>query len=258
MRPVLVMGILNVTPDSFSDGGRYSTRSSALSHARRMHADGADLIDIGGESSRPGSEPVSEAEELRRVIPVVRALARRGVRVSVDTTKPAVADAACDAGAVMLNDITAAALVEVAARRRRSLLLMHMQGSPRTMQKAPAYRDVVREILTFLRRAAKRALDAGVRRDRILVDPGIGFGKTVDHNLEILRRLAEFRRLDFPLAVGTSRKAFIGHVLGRPVNERLAGTMATVAVAVLRGAALVRVHDVREARDVVRVAERLR
>jgi dihydropteroate synthase len=252
------MGVVNVTPDSFSDGGRYSTRSAAIARGRQMAADGADLIDVGGESSRPGSDPVSEKEELRRVLPVIQALTRRRLRVSIDTTKPAVADAACDAGATLLNDITASNLVEVAARRRRSILLMHMKGTPKTMQAIPRYRDVVREILTFLRQAATRAIAAGVPRDRILVDPGIGFGKTFDHNLEILRRLAEFKRLGYPLAVGTSRKAFIGHLLGRPVDERLAGTAATVAVCVLRGANLVRVHDVREMRDVVRMVEFLR
>jgi dihydropteroate synthase len=252
------MGVLNVTPDSFSDGGRFASPSAALAHAKRMVADGADIVDVGGESSRPGADPVSEREELRRVLPIVRALAKRSIRVSVDTTKSAVADAACDAGAWMLNDITGSTLVEVAARRRAGLILMHMRGTPATMQEAPRYRDVVREVIAFLRAAVRRALDAGLRRDRIFADPGIGFGKTFDHNLEILRRLAEFRRLGVPLAVGTSRKAFIGHVLGRPVDDRLAGTMATVAAAVLRGAALVRVHDVREARDVVRLAERLR
>ncbi len=252
------MGVLNATPDSFSDGGRFSTRSSALAHARQMVAGGADIIDVGGESSRPGSDPVSEPEELRRIVPIVKALSKRGIQVSVDTTKPAVADAACDAGAVMLNDITGSALIDVAARRRRPIILMHMKGSPKTMQAAPAYRDVVREVMAFLRAAARRAIAAGIPRAKIFLDPGIGFGKTFDHNLEILRRLDEFKRLGHPIAVGTSRKAFIGHFLGRPVDERLAGTAATVAISVLRGADLVRVHDVKEMKDVVRMIELLR
>lgn len=254
----LVMGILNVTPDSFSDGGRHASPRAAVAAGRRMAAEGADLVDVGGESSRPGREPVGEAEELKRVLPVIRALSKAGVRCSVDTVKPAVADAACDAGAVMLNDISASALVEVAARRRRPVILMHMKGTPETMQADPRYVDVVREVKAFLRRAVKRALSAGVERDRLLVDPGIGFGKRPEHNLELLRRLDGFRGLGCPVAVGTSRKRFIGHYLGRPVGERRDGTAATVACSVLRGADLVRVHEVREMRDVVRMSELLK
>jgi dihydropteroate synthase len=261
-RRTLVMGILNVTPDSFSDGGRFFDLPRALEHARAMVRDGADIIDVGGESTRPGARPVPAAEERRRVLPVVERLAAEGITVSVDTSKAAVAAPAFRAGAAILNDVRALRgdprLAREAARAGAAVILMHMKGSPRTMQKNPRYGDVVAEILRFLRRALKNALSAGIERDKILVDPGIGFGKRPEHNVEILRRLEELRSLGRPLVVGTSRKSFIGHYLGRPPDERLHGTAATVSVSILRGADVVRVHDVRAMSDVARMTDLLR
>jgi len=261
LRRTLVMGVLNVTPDSFSDGGRFATPRAAVAHGVRMAQAGADIIDVGGESTRPGAAPVAPDAEIERVVPVVRVLARRGIVVSIDTSKAAVAAEAIRAGATVLNDVTALAgdgMAELAARMRVAVILMHMKGTPRTMRKSARYRDVVREVKAFLRRAVERAVRAGVARERILVDPGIGFGKRPAHNLEILRRLGEFASLGRPIVVGTSRKSFIGHFLGRPVDGRLHGTSATVAAAVLRGAAVVRVHDVEAMMDVVRMTDLLR
>lgn len=258
---VRILGILNVTPDSFSDGGRFADADAALAHARAMRAAGADWIDVGGESTRPGAAPVPADEERRRVLPIVEALAADGIPVSIDTRKADVARAAVAAGARMINDVSALgdpAMARVAADARVELVLMHMRGTPETMQDDPRYDDVVAEVSDFLRAAAKKALSAGVAADRIWLDPGIGFGKRLEHNLELLRRLAELRRLGFPLLVGPSRKRFLGEVLDRPADRRLFGTAAAVAAAVLRGADAVRVHDVAEMADVVRVAERLR
>ena len=259
----LVMGVLNVTPDSFSDGGRWLDARAAIRHARRLVREGAHLIDVGGESTRPGARAVSLKEELRRVLPVVEALAAEGIRVSIDTSKAAVAAAALAAGATMVNDVTALrgdrAMGGVCARAGAQVVLMHMKGSPQTMQRSPSYKDVVAEIAAFFRKRLQFALRAGIARDKIFLDPGIGFGKKPEHNMEILRRLEEFRGLGRPLVVGTSRKSFIGAVLGgRPSSDRVFGTAATVAAAVLRGAAVVRVHDVREMSDVVRVTDELR
>ncbi len=257
-----VMGVLNVTPDSFSDGGAWLDPERALRHARAMVREGADLIDVGGESTRPGARAVPAAEELRRVLPVVEALARERVLVSIDTSKASVAAAAFRAGARILNDVTALrgdpAMAHAAARAGAAVILMHMRGSPRTMQRAPRYGDVVAEICRFLRLRLRFALSAGIPGDKILLDPGIGFGKRPRHNVEILRRLDEFRSLGCPLAVGSSRKRFIGHYLGREVGDRLPGTAATVAAAILRGADVVRVHDVREMADVARMAGLMR
>jgi dihydropteroate synthase len=255
----LIMGILNVTPDSFSDGGRHFDPDLAIQAGLAM--EDADVLDVGGESTRPGSDPVTSAEETRRIEPVVRALARRKRLVSIDTTKPAVARAAFAAGARILNDVSALAdpdLGREAARARVPVILMHMKGTPRTMQRHAVYRDVVAEIADFFRARLDRALSLGIPRARILLDPGIGFGKRPEHNLEILRRLEEFRSLGRPVVVGTSRKSFIGHVLGRPVEARRDGTSATVAAAVLRGADMVRVHDVREMADAARMADRMK
>ncbi len=256
------MGILNITPDSFSDGGRWIDARRALAHARRMVRDGADLIDVGGESTRPGAPAVPAREECRRVVPVIERLAREGVLVSIDTSKAEVADAAFQAGARILNDVTALRgdrrMARLAARAGVAVVLMHMKGTPRTMQKNPRYRDVVAEILLYFREKLKIALRAGIPRDKIVLDPGIGFGKLPGHNVEILRRLGEFRRLGCALAIGTSRKSFIGHFLGRRVDERVSGTAATVAAAILRGADVVRVHDVREMVDVARMTDLLR
>jgi dihydropteroate synthase len=263
MPRTLVMGVLNVTPDSFSDGGRWLDPRRAIRHGRAMVRSGADLVDVGGESTRPGAPAVSEKEELRRVVPVVEALAAGGARVSIDTSKAAVAEAALRAGATMVNDVTAlrgdGRMARVCAAAAADVVLMHMKGTPRTMQRAPRYADVIAEIAAFFRKRLTFALRRGIARDKIFLDPGIGFGKTPEHNVEILRRLAEFKRLGFPLLVGTSRKSFIGRALGgREPDDRVFGTAATVAVAVLRGAAVVRVHDVREMSDVVRVTDELR
>jgi dihydropteroate synthase len=257
---VHVMGILNVTPDSFSDGGDYLRPAAALDRARAMIEEGADIIDIGGQSSRPGSQPVSEEDELRRVLPVVE-----GVRgewdgpISIDTYRARVAEEALSAGASIVNDITAMtaepAVGEVAARAGAAVVLMHMRGTPETMQKDPAYDDLMGEVTFFLRTAVERARAAGIGDDQIAVDPGIGFGKTTEHNLAILRRLPELAVLGKPILIGTSRKSFIGNVLDLPVPERLEGTLATAAYAIAQGARILRVHDVRPTVRVARMVE---
>ena len=257
-----VMGVLNVTPDSFSDGGDWLDPDRAVRRARAMIREGAHLVDVGGESTRPGARPVSADEEIRRVIPVLERLARENILVSIDTSKARVAEAAFRAGAKILNDITALrgdpGMARAAARAKVAVILMHMKGTPRSMQRNPQYRDVVKEIMAFFREILKNAWRAGISRDKIILDPGIGFGKSPEHNLEILRRLDEFRSLGRPLAIGTSRKSFIGRALGRRVDDRASGTAATVAAAILRGAAVVRVHDVREMSDVARMTDLLR
>ncbi len=256
----LVMGILNVTPDSFSDGGQFYDRTVAVEHGLRMAADGADILDIGGESTRPGAELISEEEELDRVIPVIEAIRRSTeVPISIDTSKSGVALRALDAGADMLNDISALridpGMASLAAEKDVPLCLMHMLGMPRTMQRSPEYGDLMGEIIAFLRERAEVAVEAGVAPDGVLVDPGIGFGKTVAHNLEILRRLRELRGLGYPVLVGPSRKSFIGKVLDVPEGERLEGTAAAVALSVANGADVVRVHDVKEMVRVARLAD---
>ncbi|HEX9742205.1 MAG TPA: dihydropteroate synthase [Nitrospiraceae bacterium] len=256
----LVMGVLNVTPDSFSDGGLYLDPGAAVKHALEMVDEGADLIDIGAESSRPGAEPVSEAEELSRLVPVVQEVCRRvTVPVSVDTTKAAVARQALDAGAAIINDISALladpAMAGAVAKAGAGLVLMHMQGTPQTMQRAPRYGDIVAEVREFLRARMQAAVEAGIAAGQILLDPGIGFGKNLEQNLILLDRLDAFQTLGRPILVGVSRKAFIGEVLGRRAGDRLLGTAAAVAAAVLRGAGVVRVHDVRAMQDVVRVID---
>ncbi|HVC70095.1 MAG TPA: dihydropteroate synthase [Acidimicrobiales bacterium] len=245
MRP-LVMGVLNVTPDSFSDGGRYLDPDRAIERGLAMVAEGADLVDVGGESSRPGAEPVSEAEERRRVLPVIDGLAPH-VRVSVDTVKPGVAEAAVAAGATLVNDISAA-LWPVAAATGAGWVAMHMRGTPETMQGDPLYDDVVTEVHSFVLERARRATEAGV--SEVWVDPGIGFGKTVDHNLTLLRHVGELAAAGYPVLVGTSRKSFLGRLSasagGRPapVEDRLAASLSTATWAMLNGTAMVRVHDV--------------
>jgi len=233
------MGVLNVTPDSFSDGGRWLDPGAALAHGLRMVAEGADVIDVGGESTRPGAEPVPADEELRRVVPVVEALAAH-VRVSIDTRKPEVAEAAIEMGATLVNDVSAS-LAPVAAAAGVGWVAMHMQGHPRTMQEAPAYDDVVAEVGAFL---VERASSAGV--DEVWIDPGIGFGKTLEHNLTLLRHLEDLVATGYPVVVGTSRKAFLGRLTGgAPVDDRVEASVATAAWAMSQGAAMVRVHDVR-------------
>ena len=244
-----VMGILNVTPDSFSDGGDFATREAALRHARQMVADGADLIDVGGESTRPGAPPVSVAEELDRVIPVIEALASElAVPVSVDTSKPEVMRAAVAAGAGLINDVAALrrpGALAAAAALRVPVCLMHMQGEPGTMQQDPAYGDVVAEVAAFLAGRLAACEAAGIPRVRLLVDPGFGFGKTLAHNLALLRGLPRLASLGVPVLAGLSRKSMIGALLGGvPVGERLHGSVAAAVLAVERGAAIVRVHDV--------------
>jgi dihydropteroate synthase len=244
-----VMGILNVTPDSFSDGGDFATREAALRHARQMVADGADLIDVGGESTRPGAPPVSVAEELDRVIPVIEALAGElAVPVSVDTSKPEVMRAAVAAGAGLINDVAALrrpGALAAAAALRVPVCLMHMQGEPGTMQQDPTYGDVVAEVAAFLAGRLAACEAAGIPRERLLVDPGFGFGKTLAHNLALLRGLPRLASLGVPVLAGLSRKSMIGALLGGvPVGERLHGSVAAAVLAVERGAAIVRVHDV--------------
>ena len=245
-----VMGILNVTPDSFSDGGCYLDVQRAVAHAEAMVAEGATLIDIGGESSRPGALPVPVDEELARVVPVVRALADTAdVLISVDTCKAEVAQHALEAGAHIVNDITALcgdpAMATVIADMEAGVVLMHMKGTPRTMQQAPQYDDVVSEVCAWLQGKVRNAEAQGIAAERIIIDPGVGFGKTTEHNLEILKRLSEFQALKKPLLVGTSRKSFIGNILGVPVTARVEGTAATVCWAIAHGADIVRVHDVK-------------
>jgi len=244
----LVMGILNVTPDSFSDGGSYIDRDAAVTAAVRMLADGADVIDVGGESTRPGAEPVTAVQEAARVAGVIAALAEQGACVSVDTRHALVASEALSAGASIVNDVsgfTDPEMVRVAADSDAGLVVMHMRGEPRTMQEAPAYADVVAEVAEFLSRQAVALERAGVARDRIAIDPGIGFGKTTEHNLALLRRLPELEALGFPVLVGASRKRFIGEITGVVEPQaRVAGSVAAALEAVRRGAAVVRVHDV--------------
>jgi len=259
---VAVMGILNVTPDSFSDGGRYFDTERAAARAREMAAEGATIIDIGGESTRPGAEPLSADGELHRVMPVLARLTGENMILSIDTSKALVARAALEAGAHIVNDVTALRgdpdMAATVARFGAGLVLMHMLGTPRTMQLDPTYSDVVADISAFFEVRRDQALQAGVSDAQIVFDPGIGFGKTVQHNLEILRRLGEFLNLGRPVLVGPSRKAFIGEILGADVADRVEGTAAAVAAAILAGASIVRVHDVRAMVRVVRLCEAIR
>jgi dihydropteroate synthase len=251
-----LMGVVNVTPDSFSDGGAFEDPAAAVAHGRRLAAEGAAILDIGGESTRPGADPVPVEEELRRVIPVVEGLA--GARISIDTMKLAVAKAAVEAGATYVNDVTAFRndpdLAGFVADRGLDCCLMHMLGEPRTMQADPRYDDVVDDVKAFLGQRMDFAIRAGVAEDRIQLDPGIGFGKTLEHNLELLRRLDELTELGRPLVIGTSRKSFLGKLTGRDVTERVPGTIATCVLALERGASVFRVHDVAEVADALKVA----
>lgn len=250
------MGIVNVTPDSFSDGGRFPTVASAVDAAGRMVEAGAAIIDIGGESTRPGASAVSAAEEIDRVLPVIEGVRRFDTVVSVDTSKARVAEAAIAAGAGMVNDIRAArgpGMLEVLARSGVAVCLMHMRGEPRTMQERPEYQDVVREVAAFLAERAAACRAAGIARERLLLDPGIGFGKTVAHNLELLRSLPAVSGDGLPILVGASRKSTIGRLTGRPPAGRLAGSIGAAVFAVTRGAAMVRVHDVEETVDALEV-----
>jgi len=246
-----IIGIVNVTSDSFYDGGRTDT-NAAIAHANWLLDEGATIIDVGGESTRPGAAPVDERDELARVIPIVEALARENACVSVDTMKSGVMRAALDAGASMINDVRALqapGAIDVARASNAAVCLMHMQGEPRTMQHAPAYADIVAEVRAFLQRRAHACIEAGIARERIVVDPGFGFGKTLAHNLDLLRNLGEIAALGFPVLIGVSRKSMIGAITGRDVDARLAGSIATALAAAVRGARLLRVHDVRDTVD---------
>jgi dihydropteroate synthase len=253
-----LMGVVNVTPDSFSDGGLYLDPEAAIAHGRELAEAGAEILDVGGESTRPGAEPVDAEEELRRVVPVIRGLSGTGSRISVDTSKAAVAAAALDAGAEIVNDVTAlrgdSEMAGLCAERGATVVLMHMLGEPRTMQNDPRYGDVVADVKAFLAARLEAAVAAGIAEQRVWLDPGIGFGKTAAHNMELLRRLGELRELGRPLVVGTSRKSFIGEVDGSPADQRLGGTIASSVLASAEGADVLRVHDVAEMRQALAVA----
>lgn len=253
-----VMGILNVTPDSFSDGGLYADVEQATRRGLEMVEEGADFIDVGGESTRPGSSPLFMEEELRRVVPVIERLAKStSVPISIDTYKSEVAARALDAGAVVVNDISGlhfdARMVDVIAEHKASVVIMHIKGTPKTMQVDPQYDDLIGEICTYLQESIQLAEVKGI--GQIIVDPGIGFGKQLEHNLEIIRQLREFSRFGYPVLVGPSRKSFIGKILDLPVDQRLEGTAAAVAASIMNGANIVRVHDVKEMRRVARVVD---
>lgn len=258
------MGILNVTPDSFSDGGLYFDKSAAIKRAIQMVEDGADIVDIGGESTRPGSEPVTIEEELRRTIPVIEALAKEiKIPISIDTYKSEVAKSALDAGASMVNDISGLRfdpdMPEVVSEYKVPVVIMHIKGAPKNMQVNPVYEALIPEIMDYLMISIRVAVKSGIAEDKIIIDPGIGFGKTFDHNLEIINNLREFTFLGKPILIGLSRKAFIGKILGDvPVTDRLEGTAAAVAVSIMNGANIIRVHDVKEMARVAKVADAIK
>ena len=252
------MGVVNVTPDSFSDGGLYLDPEAAIAHGRELAGAGAEILDVGGESTRPGAEAVPEDEELRRVIPVIQGLVAAEAEISIDTSKAAVAAAALDAGAQIVNDVTALRgdpeMAALCAQRGATVVLMHMLGEPRTMQDDPRYDDVVAEVKAFLAERVEAASAAGIAEERIWLDPGIGFGKTGAHNMELLRRLGELRDLGRPLVIGTSRKSFIGRIDGSAADERLGGTIASSVLAAAEGAEILRIHDVAEMHQALAVA----
>jgi dihydropteroate synthase len=258
MAAYTLMGVINVTPDSFSDGGSFIEPDAAVTHGKRLINEGADILDIGGESTRPGADPVSEDEELWRVMPVLEGLADSGAQLSIDTMKPGVARHAIDTGATIVNDVTAfrfaPEMAQLVAESGATTCLMHMLGEPRTMQLNPTYDDVVSDVKAFLEERLAFAVGEGVPEEKIWLDPGIGFGKNLDHNLELLRRLDELTAIGRPLVIGTSRKSFLGKITGRDVAERLAGTIATNVLALERGATIFRVHDVAEVGDALKVA----
>jgi len=256
----LIMGILNVTPDSFSDGGEFSSKAEALSHALEMIEDGADIIDIGGESTRPGSKPVSEDEEINRVIPIIKDLRKATENpISIDTYKSKVAVAAIEAGANIINDISGgifdSKMKELVAKSGLPFVMMHIKGTPRDMQKNPEYKDIIKEITEYFLDSIDNLNKAGAKREQIILDPGIGFGKQTEHNLEIMNRLDEFAELDLPILMGVSRKSVIGNVLDLPVDKRTFGTAATVTANIMKGAHIIRVHDVKEMRQVAKMTD---
>ncbi|MBI2675395.1 MAG: dihydropteroate synthase [Candidatus Aenigmarchaeota archaeon] len=252
-----ICGVLNVTPDSFSDGGLFMEEKKAIEHAKQLVADGADIIDIGGESSRPGSEPVSAEEELRRVKPVIQSIRKQAdVPISIDTCKPEVAEECISLGADVVNDITGLAsevMADVVSRHGVAAVLMHMKGRPRDMQLSPAYENVIKEIFDFFEVRLEKASELGI--DKIIIDPGLGFGKTAGHNISIIRNLHAFTKLGRPVMVGPSRKSFIGSIAGGAPSERLEGTIASCAISVINGANIVRVHDVKECKKAVAIAD---
>ena len=255
----VVMGILNVTPDSFSDGGKFSSFELACQHADEMVAQGALIIDIGGESTRPGAADVSTDDELARVVPLVEYVAKHhDVWISVDTSKPEVMRQAVNAGAHLINDVRALlepGALETAAQLNVPICLMHMQGAPRTMQSAPEYHDVVADVFKFLNERIQACLEAGIPRERLLIDPGFGFGKTLEHNYELLAKLERFAQFELPILIGLSRKSMIGNLLARPTSERLAGSLAGAMIAAQKGAHIIRVHDVPETVDMLKVLQ---
>jgi len=258
-----VMGVLNVTPDSFSDGGHFFHKDKAIEQGLAMAADGADIIDVGGESTRPYSARISKEEELDRVIPVIRELRKEiKIPISIDTLKAEVAGEALSAGASMINDISALRsdpeMTSLAAATQVPVILMHMRGTPEKMQEKPLYGNLIQEVIDSLRDSMEKAVQMGIRKEMIILDPGIGFGKTFDHNLEIIRELNRFKCLGRPILLGSSRKAFIGHILGKPPLERDTGTMAAVAVGIMHGAHIVRVHDVKRAVETVKVVDAIK
>lgn len=255
---VLVMGIINVTPDSFSDGGVFATSEDAVRRAGELIEQGADILDIGGESTRPGAAPVSSEEEAGRVLPVIKEITRKHPKtpVSIDSCKPEVVRAAIDAGAAMINDVTGLQnpeMVRIAAESQAPVVIMHMKGTPRTMQRRPAYKDVVKEIIAFFKERVRTLQKLGVKR--IILDPGIGFGKTANHNLRILNHLEEMTKLGYPIMIGASRKSFMGKILGLPIDQREEATIAVNTLAVSKGAAIIRVHDVMRNHRAIKMAE---
>mgnify|MGYP006259679635 FL=1 len=263
-RKTLVMGIVNVTPDSFSDGGKFFSPEVATNHASKLITQGADIIDIGGESTRPGAKQVSESEELKRVIPVIEKIRTDNptILISIDTTKASVAKYAVEAGADIINDVSGLSFDNNMAGIVKSLnvpiVIMHMKGNPQNMQLNPKYKDIVNEILDFFKIKIKIAIQSGINRSMIILDPGIGFGKTVDHNFELLSRLNEFNVLELPIMIGPSRKSFIGITLDLPPEDRVEGTAAAVSAGVMNGASIVRVHDVKSMKRVVKIIEKIR
>ncbi|GIR88717.1 MAG: dihydropteroate synthase [Candidatus Neomarinimicrobiota bacterium] len=263
-RETLVMGIVNVTPDSFSDGGKFFSPEVAISHASKLITQGADIIDIGGESTRPGAEQVSESEELKRVIPVIEKIRTDNptILISIDTTKASVAKHAVEAGADIINDVSGLSfdnnMIGIVESFNIPVVIMHMKGNPQNMQLNPKYKDIVNEILDFFKMKIKIAIQSGINRSMIILDPGIGFGKTVEHNFELLSRLNEFNVLELPIMIGPSRKSFIGITLDLPPEDRVEGTAAAVSAGVMNGASIVRVHDVKSMKRVVRIIEKVR
>ena len=263
-RKTLVMGIVNVTPDSFSDGGKFFSPEVAIRHASKLITQGADIIDIGGESTRPGAEQVSESEELKRVIPVIEKIRTDNptILISIDTTKASVAKHAVEAGADIINDVSGLSfdnnMIGIVESFNIPVVIMHMKGNPQNMQLNPKYKDIVNEILDFFKMKIKTAIQSGINRSMIILDPGIGFGKTVEHNFELLSRLNEFNVLELPIMIGPSRKSFIGITLDLPPEDRVEGTAAAVSAGVMNGASIVRVHDVKSMKRVVRIIEKIR